>query len=338
MVWTLGDEATAAVLKRAMEDSFNELRLPSFVSLSLLHFTAGEVQAPPPDLVWAVPRYTTWARVRHLNERGPPPLRSKEWPWGFPWLTRRFRETAEGSNAQIEFILQTLQTVTKENPQARWALFQPEDLGTAKCTTSPASLWQLPEIQEWTRSHGLVRMTASQCEFHSSPTRCPIGFLSTASFYSNRIRIGWPSFSQEGRYLGPLPQSCSCGGAHSSENMAAPSGDNRARSSLLLPGFANWLCKRSLRELLVREGLHGTGTCLALTDSSAAGSGGQSDSDDGTVDLEVHGARVPADPKGFGNISLATELGLREPVVPEGNGGQEADLQEANGTQEVKPR
>ena len=324
-----------------MEVSFSELRLPAFVSLSLHHFSTGNVEAPPPDLVWAVPRYTTWARVRHMNERGPPPLRSKEWPWGFPWLTRRFRETAEGSNTQIEFILQTLQTVTKESPQTRWALFQPEDLGTARCTTNPASLWQLPEIQEWTRAHGLVRMTASQCEFHSSSTRCPIGFLSTASFYSKRIRIGWPSFSQEGRYLGPLPQNCSCGVVHSSENMAAPSGDNRVRSSLLLPGFANWLCERSLREISVREGLQGTGTCSALADSCATGHCGNSDSDDGTVDLEVHGVGALTDIQDFGNISLATELGLRESVMPEGNGSQEAVLQEANGTPgtpEVKPR
>ena len=88
--------------------------------------------------------------------------------------------------------------------------------------------------------------------------------------------------------------------------------------------------KKKQKGIIVREGLQRTGISLALT-----GSGGQSDSDEATVDLEEHGVRDSGDPKGFGNICLATELGLRGSDEPEGNGEQEAGQREANGTQVV---
>ena len=110
-----------------------------------------------------------------------------------------------------------------------------------------------------------ITVRVSLLNNHSSITRCPIGFVSIASFYSRRTRIGWPLFSQKGRHLGPLPQNCSCGCVHSSANTAAPSGDNDEKASLLLLGFANWLCKRALKEIVVREGLQRTGISLALT-------------------------------------------------------------------------
>ena len=41
--------------------------------------------------VICTPPCSTWTRVRMANRRGPPPLRSKEHPWGYPWVKRRFQ-------------------------------------------------------------------------------------------------------------------------------------------------------------------------------------------------------------------------------------------------------
>lgn len=57
------------------------------------------------------PPCSTWSRVRGANTRGPPMIRSKQWPWGFPWLARRFKVQIEVGNALVRFTIQVLLVV-----------------------------------------------------------------------------------------------------------------------------------------------------------------------------------------------------------------------------------
>ena len=60
------------------------------------------------DAVLVTPPCSTWSRVRGANCRGPPAIRSREHPWGFPWLSARHLKDAELGNVLIVFMLDVL--------------------------------------------------------------------------------------------------------------------------------------------------------------------------------------------------------------------------------------
>ena len=106
------------------------------------------------------------------------------------------------------------------------------------------------------------------------------------------------------------------------------------------------MCQRALKEIIIREGLRRTGISLAFTEF-----GGQSDSDEATIGLEERNLGGAADNESmeaerFGNICLASELGLRPqslhtedaPQPEKGEGEQEHEMHENSGEHEVKKK
>ena len=87
--------------------------------------------------VICTPPCSTWTRVRMANRRGPPPLRSKEHPWGYPWVKRRFQHELDLGNELVRFSIEVWATVDK-HPQSVDGLpvflfgEHPEDLGQVK--------------------------------------------------------------------------------------------------------------------------------------------------------------------------------------------------------------
>ena len=55
------------------------------------------------------PPCNTWSRARFSNRKGPKPMRNREWPWGFPWLEKKFRTQCEQGNALVRLTLQGCQ-------------------------------------------------------------------------------------------------------------------------------------------------------------------------------------------------------------------------------------
>lgn len=53
--------------------------------------------------VICTPPCSTWSRVRMANMRGPPPLRSKEYLCGYPWVKRRFQVETDLGNELVCF-------------------------------------------------------------------------------------------------------------------------------------------------------------------------------------------------------------------------------------------
>lgn len=49
------------------------------------------------------PPCSTWTRVRMANMRGPPPLRSREYLWGFSWVSNRHKHQLELGNELVRF-------------------------------------------------------------------------------------------------------------------------------------------------------------------------------------------------------------------------------------------
>ena len=50
-------------------------------------------------VVLITPPCSTWSRVRGANCRGPPPIRSREHPWSFPWLSKRHQKDGDLGSA-----------------------------------------------------------------------------------------------------------------------------------------------------------------------------------------------------------------------------------------------
>ena len=169
------------------------------------------VQKPKTIFVTTPPCHT-FSRARH-RKPGPPPLRSKDWPKGFPWLSEKHYQEVEASNY---FILQSVQASYLAHSVGNPYLWEhPEDLGKAADGLSPATIWQWPEILDLLLATEAQSFAFYQCRFHASYPK-PTRILTTLPHFlaHKQAYSGLPSFTQAGAYAGPLPAQCSHGGNH----------------------------------------------------------------------------------------------------------------------------
>ena len=83
------------------------------------------------DVVLVTPPCSTWSRVRGANCRGPPMIRSRQYVWGFPWLSARHLKDAELGNVLIVFMLEVLEALESCPKAVLLFAEHPEDLGVA---------------------------------------------------------------------------------------------------------------------------------------------------------------------------------------------------------------
>ena len=173
-------------------------------------------------VVLITPPCSTWSRVRGANCRGPPPIRSREHPWGFPWLSKRHQKDADLGNVLIRFMLDVLRTLEQHPRSSDGDLVHifaehPEDLGAIwreedGMKMVPASIWQLPELQQFVRVGnplGLFTVVFNQCCW-SAPYRKPTRLLSNLPALQQWGPCTWATFDGEGRYSGPAVALCRC--------------------------------------------------------------------------------------------------------------------------------
>ena len=112
-----------------------------------------------------LPSLQTWARLPYLNKRGQPPLRSSEFTWGFPQEQHdsgRF-ETLQKANREILNVIDLVEAALQHSPGVATWLLHPEDRGQCGAAR-PASTWQLRELRELARKHGMFRYAKYECE------------------------------------------------------------------------------------------------------------------------------------------------------------------------------
>ena len=170
--------------------------------------------------VICTPPCSTWTRVRMANRRGPPPLRSKEHPWGYPWVKRRFQHELDLGNELVRFSIEVWATVDK-HPQSVDGLpvflfgEHPEDLGQVKreedgMQFNPASIWQLEEIRRLVDKQGPVQTVGiNQCCW-GAPWRKPTRLVTTAVSVQAWGPCQWPVMDEDNAYQGPLERNCQC--------------------------------------------------------------------------------------------------------------------------------
>ena len=164
------------------------------------------------DAVICTPPCSTWSRVRAANFRGPPPLRDFNYPWGYPWVKRKFQQELELGNVLVRFTIRVVETATARSTTFVLAE-HPEDLGTVVreedgAVIRPASIWQLEEIKRLVQK-GLERVGINQCCWGTT-WRKPTRLLTNAAAIKQWGPVGWPTFDDQGFYEGPLQQNCGC--------------------------------------------------------------------------------------------------------------------------------
>ena len=159
------------------------------------------------DVIIMSPPCSTWSRAVWSNKQGPQPVRSAEFPYGFPWLTGALKDKAVLGTLLVQRCIEILQQAPKKTA-CLWE--HPENLGRTR-NGLPASVWQLAELRAAAKARSMSTIALHQCVYgadYSKPTRllADLPGLRLLGF------PGWPQLNKEGWYLGPLPRSC--GHAH----------------------------------------------------------------------------------------------------------------------------
>ena len=182
------------------------------------------------DAVICTPPCSTWSRVRAANFRGPPPIRDFSYPWGYPWVKKKFEQELELGNVLVRFTMQVVEAAL--TIERIFVLVEhPEDLGTVvreedKAVLRPASIWQLEEVRQLRRG-ALETVAINQCCWGTT-WRKPTRLLTTSELIKTWGPVDWPTFNTQGFYLGPLQQDCQC---HITTSLAKKSNEESFRTT-----------------------------------------------------------------------------------------------------------
>ena len=117
-------------------------------------------------IVFLSPPCNTFSRARHLWKKspGPRPIRSKQYPYGFPWVSNVSKQTLGQHNF---FIFQCKRMAITAFRAGIFFLWEhPEDLGRVKDTDDePGSIWQWDELRRLQQETGAITWAVYQCHF-----------------------------------------------------------------------------------------------------------------------------------------------------------------------------
>ena len=215
--------------------------------------------------IFLSPPRNTFTRATFANYLGPSPVRSFEFPMGFPWNSPEQRARCEVGTALALFSLRVVATaaiVTSPvgSGPVLAVLEHPEDLGEALRGT-PASIWQFDQALAC-EDLPLMRSGALfQCERDAQvASQKPTRVLCNSVCLQRWLAMGRPRFragtvhghASNRIYDGPLPRTCACRRRH--QGLARRPGDTNCRTT----GTAAWppgMCNRIAVCLLTDMGV-----------------------------------------------------------------------------------
>ena len=160
------------------------------------------------DAIIAAPPCNTHSRARrNVCQPGPRPLRSQDYPLGFPWLNTRDAHKAQAANLLIDRSLAACSVMI--SLQRVFLLEHPEQLGISSGLV-PASIWELPAFGTLL-DEGACTAAIFQCTFNaptSKPTRLAVSREKFADEAGLLQYKGMPRLRADGTYAGPLPKTC----------------------------------------------------------------------------------------------------------------------------------
>ena len=213
------------------------------------------------DFVIITPPCSTHSRARHSYAPGPPPVRSRLYPLGYPWLFGRHKREVEMANRFVEIMIEGFRLAAEVG--SFYLGEHPEDLGAGANGEVPASIWNLPDIQNLPNvSTGAL----FQCPFGASTSK-PTRLISNWVLYNpilaseggpNTVFFpGWPKLDKKFRYVGPLPRAC--GHRHPPLLGRLPNGSFRTSAASAYPGkMCMWLANNIFLQWRTLKKLHPT--------------------------------------------------------------------------------
>eukprot|EP00435_Cladocopium_sp_Y103_P022226 s207_g5.t1 len=284
------------------------------------------------EVVLVTPPCSTFTRVRMANLRGPPPIRSRTYPWGFPWLSKQHLHEASLGNDLVIFMVDVYKAAEICVAKGRLPfvfLFSehPEDLGRVyreedNAALDPAAIWQLDMVRNLLKLTGLNLFTLAfhQCCFQAG-YRKPTRIISNLEDLRSWGHEGWPQFGPEWNYLGPV-QECKCRPQQTLARRQHDEGFRTTGTSAYPP-----LMDKSLAQAIHAAVLHPPPPQVGVQDSNAAriNWGGEVVASSGAVGSqrsETHHSLVSSRSEvktGDGESLIAS------PVVAEGSSGDEKE-------------
>ena len=171
------------------------------------------------DVVLATPPCSTFSRARCANMRGPPPLRSRQFPRGFPWLSKHNKEQADLGNTLMDVMIEVYESAeVAERQLGKLVLLfseHPEDLGRVVreedgLIQDPAAIWQFEKVRRLLEHKGLKLFTlAFNQNCFGAPYKKPTRILSNVEVFKQWGFQGWPVFDDQYQYVGPIVP-CDC--------------------------------------------------------------------------------------------------------------------------------
>ena len=167
------------------------------------------------DIIVLSPPCAGWSRAPWANPWGPRPLRAAgQHVWGFPWLEGARKQKLELSNNLVGFAIEAMELALQVSVD--FIFEHPEELGAVRFSrhsARPASVWQLPQVKQMVQSGIAFTFAFFQCQLGAT-SRKPTRFLTTVPQLTLAMYQGWPSFSRDNFYQGPLPAACTCARKH----------------------------------------------------------------------------------------------------------------------------
>ena len=132
-------------------------------------------------------------------------MRSRRHPWGFPWISGKAKANCDLGNS---FVHQTLEaTLAAHGAGTKFLVEHPEDLGLTSSGGEPASIWMLDEllaVNASTNAHTAALFQCTDGADYGKPTR----LWGTLPLLKDLPHTGLPTFTNMGKYKGPLPSTC----------------------------------------------------------------------------------------------------------------------------------
>lgn len=166
------------------------------------------IRAGQYDVIVASPPCNTFSRACWSNRRGPKPLRSRQFPDGFPWLSPKLKAKCELGNLLVNRALEAVALGRASPAKSRFLIEHPEDLGRTKTNGDPASIWQREDVHALSLHSEATTVVLHHCRYEGALSAKPTRFLGNLHGLDALGFRGWPRFSKGFRYQGPLPERC----------------------------------------------------------------------------------------------------------------------------------
>lgn len=190
-----------------------------------------------PCFLFVSPPCNTFSRARFQKRYpGPRPLRTRLWPRGFLWLSKKNKAAVEEANQFVDRCIEACGIAWEHG--GAFGGEHPEDLGVVD-GEHPGSIWQWESVLALIARAAASCVAIHQCAF-GAITPKPTRLVFSCKITDPRCYHSMPWFDSAGHYRGPLPRDCGHKRTHKLIGKTAHKW-NTSPSAAYPPGMCSWI-------------------------------------------------------------------------------------------------